>query len=472
MISIGIDIGTSTTQLVLSKLYVDNLASSFSIPRIEIIDKQVLYKSEIIFTPVGETNLIDGQAIKEFLEIELEKAGIYKDDIHTGAVIITGETARKENANEVLQSLSGYAGDFVVATAGPDLESIIAGKGAGVHLYSKKHGTSVVNLDIGGGTTNLVVFSLGEVSDTACLDVGGRLIKFDPTTRKITYIAPKIKELILEKNLAIKIGDIATVEHLQPIVDEMVKLLEESLGVREQTAFFSKIITHKGLKEVNQIKAISFTGGVADSIYDTSEKDIFQYGDIGILLGQRIAHSSLLKKFQLFKPEETIRATVVGAGTHTTEISGSTITYTEEIFPLKNIPILKLSREEESSDPDKFSELLQEKINWFRADKELQHIAIAFHGKAHPSFSEIQMYAEGLLNGMKELIEENYPLIIIVEQDMAKVLGHALFVRLRQKRNLVCIDSIRVENGDYIDIGKPIAEGRVLPVIIKTLVFH
>ncbi len=175
LLSVGIDIGTSTTQLVFSKLIIENIASSFSVPKVVIVDKEIIYRSEIYFTPLKSPTEINGSKVREIIEEEYRKAGIEKSKIDTGAIIITGETARKENAKEVLETLSGFAGDFVVATAGPDLESIISGKGAGAHIYSKEKHTGVVNIDIGGGTSNLAVFKHGEVVDTGCLDVGGRL---------------------------------------------------------------------------------------------------------------------------------------------------------------------------------------------------------------------------------------------------------------------------------------------------------
>lgn len=193
ILSVGIDLGTSTTQLILSELEIQNMASSFTVPRIVISDKRIIFRSEILFTPILADNLIDVEAIRDFVTKEYANAGIKKEEIGMGAVIITGETARKDNASNVLDAMSGFAGDFVVATAGPDLESIIAGKGAGAHTYAKENNTSVVNLDIGGGTTNLSLFDRGELIDTACLDIGGRLIKVDRETRKITYIAPKFK---------------------------------------------------------------------------------------------------------------------------------------------------------------------------------------------------------------------------------------------------------------------------------------
>lgn len=473
LLSVGIDIGTSTTQLIFSKLIVENMASSFSVPRISIVDKEMIYKSEVYFTPLISNTEIDREKIKEIVEIEYKKANICKSDIQTGAVIITGETARKENANDVLHSLSGFAGDFVVATAGPDLESIIAGKGAGAHIYSKEHSTSVVNLDIGGGTTNLALFKRGEVCDTGCLDIGGRLIKIDKDTKQIIYISPKIEEVIKNNKFNLSVGTIATVETITPVINIMVELLLESIGIKQQSELFNYIVTNKNIKIDECIKCISFSGGVADYIYyDGDIDDYFKYGDIGILLGQAIKNCEEFKKLKIIKSIETIRATVVGAGSHTTEVSGSTITYTSESFPLKNLPVLKLSKEDEIGDSSHISKAIKSKLNWFKLENDLQNIVIAIEGKSNPSFLDIQTYADGLVDGMQEIIDNDLEFIVIVECDMAKVLGQSMYSKLNFKKNLICLDSVKVENGDYIDIGKPIAQGQVLPVVIKTLVFN
>jgi ethanolamine utilization protein EutA len=472
LLSVGIDMGTSTTQLVLSKLYIQNLGAAFSVPRLVITDKEVVYRSDICFTPVLEDNRIDVGQIQTFVQEQYRKAGIRKDEIQTGAVIITGETARKENANEVLLSLSGFAGDFVVATAGPDLESIIAAKGAGAHTYSKERSTSIVNIDIGGGTSNLALFSGGELLDTGCLDIGGRLIKVDQVTHEITYIAPKIKQLIERRRIQLALGQRVTPTELEPIIQEMVTLLEESVGLRPPSDFYDIIVTNKGLKLDRTIPCISFSGGVADYIYQEEADDVFQFGDVGILLGRAIASSPLTQQMKVARSAETIRATVVGAGSHTTEISGSTITYTEESFPIKNIPILKLAWADESESDVVLARAISDKLNWFKLNNDLQKVAIALEGKKSPSFLEVQKYARGLHKGMAELLEMEYPLIVIVHHDMAKVLGQTLYALLDYKKDVVCIDSVQVDNGDYIDIGKPIAGGKVLPVVIKTLVFN
>ena len=470
LLSVGIDIGTSTSSLVFSKLIVENTASNFTVPRISIVDKQIIYRSKIYFTPLLSNNTIDAQRIKEIVEFEYDKAGIKKEDISTGAVIITGETARKENANEVLHSLSGFAGDFVVATAGPDLESIISAKGAGAQAYSKEHSTSVVNLDIGGGTTNIALFVRGDLKDTGCLDIGGRLIKMDSNNR-IIYIAPKIEKIIKEKDIKLELGDTATTNSLKPVVEEMVKLIKESLFLSEKSKLFDMIITNKSISSDEKIKCISFSGGVADYIYNEEENiDFFKYNDIGILLGEEIKKSNIFDNLELIKSEETIRATVVGAGSHTTEISGSTITYTEENFPIKNLPVLKLAKEDENYNT--MANTIKNKLDWFKLENDVQSVAIAIEGKKNPSFVEVSQLANSLVLGMEDLINKKTPLVIIVENDMAKALGQSIYNLLNFNKNIVCIDNIKVDNGDYIDIGKPIADGKVLPVVIKTLVFH
>ncbi|EPH94170.1 MULTISPECIES: ethanolamine ammonia-lyase reactivating factor EutA [Enterococcus] len=469
LLTVGIDLGTSTTQLVLSELTVENFASAFTVPRISISDKKVIYRSDIIFTPLLNQSEIDAEPIKAFVAEQYSQAGIHKQDIQMGAVIITGETARKSNANNVLRALSGYAGDFVVATAGPDLESIIAGKGAGAQTYSETKRKPVVNLDIGGGTTNLAVFKDGEVIDTACFDIGGRLIKLDQQ-QKITYIAPKIQEIINKKGLTLHLGDQATEQNLLPIISELVAVLENSIGLGTQSPFYQLLVTNHPLRKGEELPIVTFSGGVADCL-NTTSTNLFKYGDIGLLLGKYLRKSLVFSEKEVLESAETIRATVVGAGSHTAEISGSTIAYREQILPVKNIPILKLAQEDETLTVTELGQRIQEKLNWHRIE-ETPQIALAIRGMSNPTFADIQRYGQGIVEGLASLVAEQIPIIVMVDEDMAKALGHALSAHLPKDYPFICLDSVKVENGDYVDIGLPVAEGAVLPVIVKTLVFN
>jgi ethanolamine utilization protein EutA len=512
------------------------MSSSFSVPRVEIVKKEIAYRSPISFTPLLSPTEIDMRAVRDIVAAEYARFGVKKPDIRTGAVVITGETARKRNASEVLRHLSDFAGDFVVATAGPDLESIIAARGAGADAFSKARATTAANYDIGGGTSNFAAFKNGVLTGTGCLDVGGRLIQVERAAGglRISRIAPKIAELCESKGMALRAGAAVGPAELARAAAWMAELLEMSLGLRVKSAFYPRILTTPG-KDValaEPLENICFSGGVADYIYgdggtasgensgdsgDSGDsgggdargsaggergagdargaasggderggagnggrsygggaRDDFLYGDIGILLGRAIRDSGPMSSMRRFAPEETIRATVVGAGSHITEISGSTIDYDADALPIKNLPILKLPPGEEA-DPAAVEGAIRRGLDWFRLEGELQPAAISLAGKRSPGFKEVGVLAGAILAGARPMLDRGMPLVVVVASDMAKVLGNSIRARVDGPRagafRLVCIDSVSVDNGDYIDIGEPVGKGSVLPVVVKTLLF-
>lgn len=465
LLSVGIDIGTSTTQFVLSRLTLFNRANPFSVPRVEIADKEVVYRSQIHFTPLLDERTIDAQGVRDIVAAEYARSGYDKGQVQTGAVIITGETARKENARQVLESLSGFAGDFVVATAGPDLESILAARGAGMDEYSKEHHCRLLHFDIGGGTSNLALYDCGELAATGCFDVGGRLIKVDGD-HCVTYITPRLRRMFphLEVGRRVTAGDLA------PVVEALTQALEQAAGLGSGTQRMEQFLT-EGVHWTppGGVTHLSFSGGVADCIFHPPGDD-FAYGDIGVLLGRAIAASPALSRAEKVEGAETIRATVVGAGTHATDISGSTIFYRDVAFPLKNIPILKLTAAEEQGDADTLAAAIGDKLRWFADEGGLSQTALGLRGWRSPPYDRIQTAAQGIARGLEPLKRRGFYPILVVENDMAKVLGQALAARMDGP--LLCLDGVGVENGDYIDIGAPVAGGAVLPVVIKTLAFQ
>lgn len=465
LLSVGIDIGTSTTQLILSRLTLENRAAPFTVPRVAIAGREVLYRSDIHFTPLLSDTVIDAAGVRDIVAEEYRKSGFSPAQVDTGAVIITGETARKENAREVLSALSEFAGDFVVATAGPDLESILAARGAGADEYSREHHTTVLHFDIGGGTANLAKYAHGELTATGCLDVGGRLIKLDGGGR-VTYVSPVFARAGCP---APQVGDTVTPDRLRPVIHTMVEALEQAAGLRPGRDRLDAFLTQGTGWTPEPVPAVSFSGGVADCI-DKPPENWLAYGDIGVLLGQAIASSPAFRQVNRFRGTETIRATVVGAGSHATDLSGSTIFYRDISFPLKNIPILKLTAPEEKVPAEELSAAIRDKLGWYADQGGLVQLALALRGEQNPSYARIQALARGIVEGLEPLRRAGFIPIVAVEADQAKVLGQAMAALVSGP--LLCLDGVGMDNGDYIDIGAPVAGGSVLPIVIKTLAFH
>ena len=441
LLSVGLDVGTTSTQLVVSRLKIENRASSFAVPEMEIAERKILYKSPVYFTPLLDESHVDGAGIREIVEQEYRNAGIRREEVGTGAIIITGETSRKENARAVLDAMSDLAGEFVVATAGPDLESILAAKGAGAVEYSQSTGRTVLHMDIGGGTSNLCLIRDGKIEKTGCLNVGGRLIKVDETG-KITYISP-----VLRGKTDLKVGDTANQSQLVKNALLLVQVLEMAAGLREKGALLDAFLTEETAsvwQPPEEGVILSFSGGVADCI--AQDHDFLEFGDLGPELGRAIRESRLCRDAYVLG-EETIRATVIGAGCHSTQLSGSTVFYQNIRFPLKNLPVVT------ALDLSSAGEEMR---------KQEGTVILAMPGLAAPSYREITALAQQMLQQLEG------PCLICLEQDMAKALGQALAVRLGKDAPILCIDRVKVNEGSYLDIGAPV--GHALPVVVKTLV--
>ena len=433
--SVGIDVGTTSTQLILSELVVENQAGSFSVPEMEIAQRRILYKSEVYVTPLLSGDLVDAAALRQIITREYERAGISRDCVDTGAIIITGETSRKENAAAVLRELSGFAGEFVVATAGPDLESVLAAKGAGAVGYSERTGERVLHMDIGGGTSNLALIRDGKIVKTGCMNVGGRLIKFDKTGT-ITYLSPVLEEICI-----LRLGQTVTAQDLETVARKLTQALEMAAGLRETTDLLAKLWTKECgtlWESVPEPVTVSFSGGVADCI--NREVPWLEYGDLGPVLGRAIRESRLCRSAYVLG-SETIRATVIGAGCHSAQLSGSTVFHRNVEFPLKNIPVAEFPEESPEEEP----------------------VVLAVEGFPGATYDQVRALAEQIA-----LRRKPGPVLVCIREDMAKALGQALALQLGPEMPILCIDRVKLKPGDYLDVGSPV--GPALPVVVKTLV--
>ena len=449
--SVGLDIGTTSTQMIVSELTIENQASSFAVPELTIADRKILYRSPVHFTPLLDAHRMDAPALGKLIREEYEKAGLRREDVDTGAVIITGETSRKENARAVLGEIADLAGDFVVAAAGPDLESALAAKGSGAESYSAQTGKTVLHMDIGGGTSNLALIREGKITATGCLNVGGRLVKLTKAG-EITYVSPVLNGLT-----DLRVGEHLTRERAIEVCQMLTRALEMAAGLREPDTLLAALTTGGTaalpLPGIGEEKlTLSFSGGVADCI--AGDRPWLEFGDLGPTLGTCIQESRLCRG-EYRVGTETIRATVIGAGCHSAQLSGSTVYSQNMTFPLKNIPAVPLSDREPG-----LSQRIQRALTMQDGPG-----VLALPGIQSPGYRQVTALAEEIAVGVRE-----GPVYVCLEADMAQALGQSLAARLGPQRPILCLDRVKLTQGAYLDVGAPV--GPAIPVVVKTLVLN
>ncbi|MEI6290951.1 MAG: ethanolamine ammonia-lyase reactivating factor EutA, partial [Chloroflexota bacterium] len=344
LLSVGIDIGTTTTQVIFSHLKLTDVARPGQIPRMMITDREIVFQSDPFFTPLLDKDTIDSVKLKSMIDKVYEAARVSPGQIETGAVIITGETAKKKNADEILNSLAGFAGDFVVSVAGPHVESLIAGRGSGACQYSQSHFNTVLNIDIGGGSANIAAFRSGNFLSSAAMNFGGRILIIDKNSGKVLHIAEPAKIIVDEYNLKISIGQLPELTEIIKFCDVLskltIELIEGTVSDISKKLYLTEPISISGKNSV-----IMISGGIGyyyhHPVKINSISDMAIHDDIGPLLAQSLLNNPELNKYNIICPAETLRATVLGASTQTVTLSGSTIWAEKDILPLKNVPVVR-----------------------------------------------------------------------------------------------------------------------------------
>jgi len=474
LLSVGVDVGTTTTQIVFSRLNLKDVSRPGQIPRINITDRKVIYQSPIVFTPLTDFETIDADRLNEIVRSEYSTAGVDPSQVETGAVIITGETAKKKNADEILRALSGLAGEFVVSVAGPNVESLIAGKGAGAAQYSQQQYAVVTNIDIGGGSANSATFRSGNLIGAAAMNYGGRLLEVEHETGKVTHIAEPAKHILNDIGLNLNVGDAPSLDEVRRFTDRMadmtVELIEGTASPLAQKIYLTPPVGESGKGSV-----LMFSGGIGHYYYHpisiNSVSDATIHGDVGPLLAESLRNHAVLNSYTVAQPSETVRATVLGASTQTVTLSGSTIWAEREILPLKNVPVIRPSLAgQDDLAPAFVSRSIADAVSRWDVNLATDPFAIALELEKSLDYQSLTQLANGL-NSFANTMPSDRPLIAIIERDYAQALGQTV-KGLDPTRSLLVIDQVGLSEGDYIDIGTPLMDGRVVPLSVKTLIFY
>jgi len=426
-----------------------------------VVERKVIHRSDVILTPYSSESRIDTDALGKFIERSYAEAGWKPDDVDTGAVITTGEAARKENASAIVQLFSGQAGKFVCATAGHHLESLLAAHGSGAVALSRVGATPVVlNIDIGGGTTKLAVCRDGRVEETAAIDVGARLVSWDGsgTVRAISRAGARTAK---EAGVRIAVGDQRDERVLEAVAERIADL---ALRVATGRAFDdASLWLTEPLVARGPFHTLVFSGGVGEYIYGWQERE---FGDLGLRLGRAIARR--LADFEVLQPVESIRATCIGASQYSVQVSGDTLFLSDPgLLPLRDLAAVAVRPETASAGP--IADEIRRGIA--RLDREDGRFALAVRWRHGPAYSAIRELCAGIAEGTKGLLGASAPLVVVLDADLAGIVGQMLRDELGVRGPVICVDQIALSDLDFIDIGAVVPDKAVVPVVVKSLVF-
>jgi ethanolamine utilization protein EutA len=467
ILSVGVDVGSSTSHLVFSNLFLKKDARSDT-KRFKIYKRRIVYEGRIIHTPFLDDKTLDINSLTEFFKAEYKRAGIDPADIQTGAVIVTGESARKKNARQIAEALSNDAGKFVAATAGPNFESVLAAMGSGAATRSRDYNRTIISCDIGGGTSNIAVIKNGQTGSTSCISVGGRLLGVS-SEGKIWRIDKPARRVMQHLGLNYKVGDRISQQHIKRIGAAFSEVLFEVLTGPAKSVLARQLMLTDDLQFPGHIDEYSFSGGVAELMYG----GLNHYDDIGRILADQINAFTSGLTAAVVEPANKIRATVIGAGAYSLSISGSSCFMDDQTtFPIRNVPVIRVD-----VDRSKLSfEHVVSQINFafrrFDLVESEQVVALYFKDPVRATYSQMELFARSIEAALAESNNMHVPIILIFETDIACSVGNVIRRETDLKTNLLTLDELNLEDGDWVDIGEPLVSGQVFPVTVKSLVFH
>jgi ethanolamine utilization protein EutA len=468
--SVGIDVGTATSQIVFSRLVLRRLGRELS-SRFVVAERKLLYLSPVHFTPyTAERTRIDDQALGRLLDQAYHEAGLSPKEIHTGAIILTGEAIRRDNARAIADLFAAQRGNFVCATAGHNFEALLAAHGSGAVALSSEQQSRILNIDIGGGTTKLAVAERGRVLSTAAFHVGGRLIATDPDGR-ITVLEPGGQLLARRIGFEWQLRDTVTAEQLELLAKYMARVVLSF--AQDEKPEFEELWLTPPLSGPKSYDAVVFSGGVGEYVYGKEAKS---FGDVGAPLGRLLQRhiSDGALAWPLATARECIRATVMGAAQHTVQVSGNTIYRSaDELLPRKNLQVLRPALEfSDNIDPQEIAQAIRSHFQAFDLVEGEAEAALVFRWEGPPTAVRLAAFCNGLMEGLPGTLKSGRPIYLVFDHDLAGLMGTILKQEFGLENQLLCIDGVELRDFDFIDLGEVLEPSGTVPVTIKSLVFH
>ena len=463
--SVGVDIGSSTSHLVFSRLEMRQEGTRYVVAR-----REILNESEIFLTPYLDDLTIDVRALEEFINRQYERAGMKREDVDTGALILTGVAVRRRNSRAIGELFAQEAGRFVAVSAGDSLESTMAAYGSGAVAESARSGGICMNIDVGGGTSKFAICAKGRVREVTAIDVGARLVVLDGAG-VVTRIEEAGRFFAAAVGLNPAVGHKMDTSKLPSMASLMADKLFEVMSLSALSPETQRLLRLPPLSYRGQIDAITFSGGVSEFIYGHNPGN---FGDLGALLAAEVKKRAQHLAIPVLEPTARIRATVIGASQYTIQVSGSTI-FIEPLdaVPVRNVPVVvpELPLDGDDIDQAAIRRAVEMALSRLDLTDGKRPVAVGFHWEGSATFARLDAFCSGVKDGLEKVLGRGHPLMLVSDGDIGGILGLHFKEEMRVENPVISIDGIALSEFDYIDIGALIPSSGAVPVVVKSLIF-
>ncbi|GAA5133106.1 ethanolamine ammonia-lyase reactivating factor EutA [Pseudonocardia adelaidensis] len=472
LVSVGMDIGSSGTQVVFSRLHLRRIGEDLT-SRYVVVRRETTYRSPVALTPYAsgehlDPDYIDAEALGVIIDKAYAEARVDPEDVDTGVVILTGEALRRRNAEAIAGILADRGGTLVTATAGHHMEAMLAGYGSGAAKASYDSGGRILLVDVGGGTSKLALLEAGRVVATAAVHVGGRLQVVDEAGT-IVRLEPAGREHAARAGHRWRLGDTAREDELERVAEAMADVV---VGAVTGGPGAGPFLLTDPLGDVGPVDGVMFSGGVAEYVYGREQA---RFGDLGQPLGRALRRrvDSGALPWPLLPAGECIRATALGASEYSVQLSGNTcwISDPDALLPRRNLQVLRPAYEP-GEDVDSAAVAAAIRRHLAALDAGVTDVALAMTWTGPPRYRRLIAFARGLRNGLADRIAEGRPVYVVLDGDVAMTLGRLLREELGVMTGVLVVDGLTLRDFDYVDIGRVRYPSNTVPVTIKSLVFE
>ena len=473
VLSVGVDIGSSTSHLVFSRIMLERLDS-----RYVVTARETFYQSDILLTPYSAEGEIDADALGRFIESQYRNASVDPDEIDTGALILTGVAARRRNARRIGELFARQAGKMVAVSAGDSLESVMAAYGSGAVARSIRDRATVMNVDVGGGTTKVAVCADGRVTDLTALDVGARLVCLDPSGR-IERLEEAAHRFAAEDGIDLMLGRELVPAAARALAAGMAEAVFEAMRGGSPAAGGASLLRLPPLSARAPIEQIVFSGGVAEYIYGRAATT---FGDLGAVLAQEIA--SRVARRGRSGPCSRARGSSARTKASARPSSGPRNTPPRSAaapstcrrwtsLPLRNVPVIApaFALDGEAINSAAVAASITAVLGLLDLGEAGTPVAVFVPWRGSATFQRLDAFCQGVVDGLAPILADGHPLVLAGDGDVGGLMGVHLREETRLDNAIVSVDGLNLAAFDYIDIGAMLPSSGAVPVVIKSLIF-